>query len=133
MVESRQQRGDWLRYVSLLLFFLPDSRQTDSYTMKPAFHHDSYHICCKDSAVSPLLLNMGDTDSCKPSEKPAPSPANSASEQSRNPLDINSFLPLHETTPESDRVKLTPSILPSMQKSTPSRPPPTPSYTTISC
>ncbi|KAH9977462.1 hypothetical protein BJV74DRAFT_860823, partial [Russula compacta] len=27
------------------------------------------------------------------------------------PLDINSFLPLHETTPESDRVKLTPSIL----------------------
>ncbi|KAH9976537.1 hypothetical protein BJV74DRAFT_861993, partial [Russula compacta] len=31
--------------------------------------------------------------------------------RSRNPLDINSFLPLHETTPGSDCVKLTPSIL----------------------
>ncbi|KAI0000804.1 hypothetical protein BJV74DRAFT_820803 [Russula compacta] len=54
---------------------------------------------------------MVDTDYCKPTEKPTPSPANSGSEHSRNPLDINSILPLYETTPESDRVKLTPSIL----------------------
>ncbi|KAH9986985.1 hypothetical protein BJV74DRAFT_842926 [Russula compacta] len=48
------------------------------------------------------------------------------------PLEINTFLPLHETTPESDRVKLTPYILSLHAKEYAEQAPPTPSYTTIS-